>query len=418
MTGNISSWGPLNHHPVFSSSFSTQPYQALVNSFPGKGIIPTTPSIEECRTWCDRSITCMRDITGQLENRIKHFVTQLPTFCALEAKLDSMLPNFAFQIKIDNMIAYVEKKFAPLKEFNDWINSNGNEEWFKQVGTFLAKLPLRAARNVLNLLYQVVKALIYSATHPLKATLRAAEMLIQLTKELAKPEVWSKIGAGMIGASCGNAVITGNPLSAIGVGIGAALLIAGLSAASLKAAIEAKEGQKLDAVGEYLLSQIQQLPESALTGFFMGIIMGKIQSATHRVTSQQDAENYAKAFIKKHHLPKYSNVELDPSGKISISWNNYKAEDLFRYRPELEKSYYQHTNGYYHYATKARIDLTPDNSQLVAHYKGHYGYDIHKTSSVTRSSLEDLGLKGRHYPMPETSSVISAAGGAASLSEI
>jgi len=243
----------------------------------------------------------------------------------IDKKLEEKLPNFAFQNKIDEIGRYVQKKFSFLNSFNDWLNSNGHGTWCDKLATCLAKLPVRVARNIVNILYNIVKGCLYAAVHPLKSLNHLAKLLVMLCHELTKPETWSKMGAGMIGTSLGQGVITGNPLSIIGLGIGGAMVVGGITVGSLKAAIEAVEGNKLQSVNQHLLSQMQELPESFLTGFCMGLIMGGVQRAfvkKYIITDSQEAEKIAAKFVDDHNLRSCAYVTSDPStGNITLHWN-------------------------------------------------------------------------------------------------
>lgn len=243
----------------------------------------------------------------------------------LDEKLEKRFPNFAFQNKIDEISRYIQNKFSFLNRFNDWLNSNGHGEWHSQLATFLAKLPVRVARNILNLIYSIVKGCLYTAVHPLKSLNHLARLLVLLCHALTKPETWSKMGAGIIGAGLGQGLITGNPISIIGLGIGGAMVVGGITVGSLKAAIEAVRGNKLQAVSQHLLFQMQELPESFLTGFCMGLLMGGIQRAffskKYIVTDPKEAEKIAAKFVEDHNLRSCAYVTSDPSGKITLHWN-------------------------------------------------------------------------------------------------
>lgn len=251
----------------------------------------------------------------------------------IEIALDEEIPNFPIQEKIDKIGQFIEKKLDRLGIFNQWLDSNGHGKWYQQLATFLAKLPMRAVRNIVRLLYNIVKSALFAAVHPLKALNNLAKLLVNLIHELTKPATWSKIGAGIIGASLGHALVTGNPLSVIGLGVGAAMVIGGLSVGALKAAVQEEQGKRLQAVANAVWGQIKQLPEPALTGFVMGLITGGIERAIQKsalskpknytVSDPQEAQKYADQFIKDHNLPEYTHVELDPSGNIIIHWDRY-----------------------------------------------------------------------------------------------
>ncbi len=95
-------------------------------------------------------------IIGQrLKDRI---ITKLSVW---DQKLDSILPNFFFQKKLDEIGVIIRQKFEPLKKFNQWLDSNGHGQWCQKLATFLVKLPMQSVRNIIQLLYFAVKELIY-----------------------------------------------------------------------------------------------------------------------------------------------------------------------------------------------------------------------------------------------------------------
>ncbi|MBS0655329.1 MAG: hypothetical protein JSR46_06110 [Verrucomicrobia bacterium] len=198
---------------------------------------------------------------------------------AWEYALDEKIPNFPIQDKIDSFGRKLKEEFAPLTAFNTWLDSNGDGAFFEQLATFLVKLPARVVRNIVEVLYNIVHTAIYAAVHPLKALNQLAKLLVTLVYELTKPETWTMIGAGMVGAGAGQLAVTGNPLSAIGIGIGGALLIGGLSVGALQAALEAEEGKRGEAALKNLELQAKEIPEAMLTGFCMGLLIGAISKA-------------------------------------------------------------------------------------------------------------------------------------------
>ncbi len=87
-------------------------------------------------------------IIGQrLKDRI---ITKLSIW---DCKLDTILPNFFFQNKLDEIGRFIQQKFEPLKKFNQWLDSNGHGAWYQKLATFLVKLPMRSVRNIVQLLY-------------------------------------------------------------------------------------------------------------------------------------------------------------------------------------------------------------------------------------------------------------------------
>lgn len=266
--------------------------------------IPTQEHASPTKTWHERGIALLD---------------------ALEMTLDHHLPNSVFQNKIEAFGLAIEKKFAPLHRFNDWLNQNEMGTWYRRLALFLIKLPMRVARNIISLLYSIIKGALNAALHPLKAPIKLAKLLVRLVHELTKPETWSKMGAGMLAASMGQSFVTGNPISLIGIGIGAAMLIGGISVGVLKRALQAEKGHRFHAAVDQFLLQAKELPEAALTGFVFGLMMGGIQNAirqSYELQRVREAESLAKRMIEDLDLyfsaprPSWS---FDPStGKVVV----------------------------------------------------------------------------------------------------
>ena len=201
---------------------------------------------------------------------------------AADAYLDKKFPNMWIQRKIDGLGLYqtetaqvktdemiatnefaekVEKKFSRLQRFDAWVreNADSKENWYMQLATYLVKLPLRSAMNVLNLLYSVIETILYTAVHPIKSINRIMKMIVSLVNELGKPETWTKIGVGTIAMQLGQIAIFTNPISHMALAIGATLTIAGLSFGALKAAI-LNEGNELNAAKDNLFNQFKEIP--------------------------------------------------------------------------------------------------------------------------------------------------------------
>jgi hypothetical protein len=258
-----------------------------------------------------------------------------------------VLMHHSIQNKLDDLGRHIERMFAPLKKFNEWLNSNGLGSWYRQLATFLVKLPLRAVRNILQMLYQIVRGCCYFAVHPLKSIVQLAQLMVRLLAELTKPETWSKIAGGCLGASFGQALITGSPLSLVGIGIGAACLLGGLSIGALRAALLAQAGNRLQAAWTNFATQLKQLPEKVLTGFLMGIMIGAVQNAVRKaayrrtmkdwkVTSYEEAKRFVDEFIKAHNLPWYSSISLK-NGTIIIKWEGAALQKFEQAFPEFFK---------------------------------------------------------------------------------
>jgi hypothetical protein len=258
-------------------------------------------------------------------------IAQLKTY---QHRLDELIPNNIVQDHIDALGRTIKETFAPLAEFNRMLDSAVSGPWYKQLALFLVKLPIRSARNIVNLLYVVVKSALYAAVHPLKAVLKLAKFLVLLVNELSKPETWAKIGVGMISAGLAQSLVTGNAISLIGIAIGLAMAIGGITASCLKAALEAEEGERAEAIKDKLLATAQELAESALTGFCLGLIMGAIERAhqrihdTYRVSNVDEAKQYVDRLIKEHKLPPYDNLVVDRLGSIRVVWSKHHTETI------------------------------------------------------------------------------------------
>lgn len=292
-------------------------------SLPKSSLVPLPAPVHEpiipTKNWHERAITYLNGIDDKLNE----------------------IPNLPIQNKLDQIGSYIETKFASLTKFNDWIDSNGEGAWYKQLAIFLVKLPMRAVRNILKLLYNIIKGFVYACVHPLKALNNLAKMLVNLARELTKPETWSKLGIGMIGASLGSAAVTGNPLSVVGFGIGIAMLIGGLTVGSVKAALGAEQ-RKFEAVKNHLWEQGKELPEVFFTGFILGLIMGGIQKAgerseqaTFRVTDKNSAQAWSDRYVNRYDLPKPDSVRYVANNYVQMEWSKSKLVELFHKRPSL-----------------------------------------------------------------------------------
>lgn len=263
--------------------------------------------------------------------------------------LDQILPDLPAQKKVDEFIQLIDRRFEKLKPFNDWIDSNNSKHWIKNLAIFLVKLPLKAARNILKLLYNLVKAAIFAVNHPLKSLAKMAKYLVEIIYQLSEPESWSILGAGLIGFSGGQA-LTGNPLSVIGFIVGAALLLSGLSLGALKSALKAEEGNVKEEIFKNLSKQAKAALESASTGLIMGLILGAIQKTlydktvpNYRVTNIEEAQKFAEQFIKDNGLPPFDTVQIDPSGGIVIHWENgNNVSHLLKKFPEYAENTIQY----------------------------------------------------------------------------
>ncbi|MFI5343664.1 MAG: hypothetical protein ACHQUC_05525 [Chlamydiales bacterium] len=204
---------------------------------------------------------------------------------AWEVTLDKKMPNIFIQLKLDEMATYVRTRFAPLQKFKPWLDTQQeNGSWVSNMALFLVKLPLRVAHRILDMLYKMISTALYALVHPIKALNHLVKQLIELSYILTENETWSVIGAGLLGTSLGNTLMTGTPLATIGGVIGSVMLMGGLTHEAFHAILESKKGEEFQAVNECFVSKGRLLVESALTGFCLGLLMGKIQ---HILTNHQ-----------------------------------------------------------------------------------------------------------------------------------
>jgi hypothetical protein len=195
---------------------------------------------------------------------------------ACEASLDAKIPNWCLQNKIDKICSDLKQKLAPLAKWNAWLDQNGEGKWYVKMAIFLAKLPLRVARNFIDLLYKILKEIFYFLVHPLKSILRLSKLFVDLCYKMTRTETLSHVGNAVMGASIGYFALSGNLLTLIGVATGGAMLLVGLGMNTLKAAIHAEVGKRQAAAKEAFFNQGKQIPEMVLTGFVAGLLLGQI----------------------------------------------------------------------------------------------------------------------------------------------
>lgn len=240
--------------------------------------------------------------------------------------------------------------FSPLTHLNDWLNQdelNLIDEAWKAYAVFLVKLPLRAVRNIVQLLTLTVHALLYTMIHPAKAGIKLAIVLIQLIKALTQPETWTKMGAGMLGATLGQAAI-GNSLAPIGLIVGATLLGVGLCGGVVQTLVKQRQNSLAADLKAMLSQHLKQLPEAFLTGFLMGLIFGAITKARNTIEQQHykdhldTIEKNKLAYAQQnspagghttHDLPSGNTVVKDVNTVISdvqvhgdtVTWTSYQT---------------------------------------------------------------------------------------------
>ena len=257
------------------------------------------------------------------------------------------MPNFVVQQKIDKLSQDIKEKFSGLKKLNKQLRDNGTGDWYVRLATFLWKLPLRAAQNIINQLYNIVSGILYGLVHPLKGLNNLAKQIVLLIQSLAQPETWSRIGASMLGSGIGQSLVLANPVSISAMIIGSALLVVGLSAGALKAAIYEEGNGVENALGNFT-KQMEQILEFFLSGLYMGCIIGavhKVIDQAHKVHEAQEAQkaqdaqnayyqkitmeiriyqakSLADQFVRNYHLPTYDSVSFNDQGTIIVHWND------------------------------------------------------------------------------------------------
>lgn len=261
----------------------------------------------------------------------------------MEHSLDRLLPPFFFQKKIDQIAGYIETKFAPLYYFNRWLECNGEGAWYSKLATFLYKLPMRVIRNFIVLLYQAVRAILQTTLHPLKAVVKLAKLLVKLVQQITHPDVWSKIGASIVGASLGQSCMAGGPISLIGALIGNAMILSGVSLSALKASLRATRGEGWKEARNALFYQLEQLPEAMLTGFSMGLLLGSIQrhiNAKAKNMYDEAIKNGVNEKLAEYGLPPSSDVTLDASRAVVVKW---PIEEISVHKRWYMQSFYDTT---------------------------------------------------------------------------
>jgi hypothetical protein len=264
----------------------------------------------------------------------------------LNIKLEEKMPNNLLQRELDKFGEKIENLLSKAQPFVRWIEHNDYQNWYTQLALFLIKLPIRSIKNILTMTYGLIKSVVYSFAHPLKALNHGAQFLIRFIMMLSKPEFYTKMGAGILGATLGNAAVFGalGVPGLVGVGIGGALLFGGIVSGAIKTAIQAED--KKSELKLYFWELLKVVPESFLTGFIMGAIIGAIQKATaevpapvKQISGPADAETMKqwmmREYIVKHHLPPPDKVSVwvpaDPTQTattVTFTWNKETLANL------------------------------------------------------------------------------------------
>lgn len=296
---------------------------------------PAPPSIPENITPAAQNVTPSfswhQKAINKLDEWDKSYVSKIPHL--LGKKIAGKIDNTA-----EGVISFYKEGF---RDFNAWLDEKEFKETynnaFKELTVFLIKLPLRVMRNIINMIFSILKAAVFSAMHPARAAIKLTKLIINLLNELTKPAVWTKMGAGMVGASLGQAAV-GNPLSPLGIIIGLALMCGGLAAGAIKEAIKNKE-DKLQHIKRELVDQLRAIPESFLTGFLIGLIFGAVQADQRDVNKLDnhvrsmargneaiyEPKKFALEYCKEHNLRFHGLkwVEVQTDGPIVVKFTSY-----------------------------------------------------------------------------------------------
>lgn len=209
--------------------------------------------------------------------------------------IDNYNPLRPLQLKVDkfvleNITPYLPKnkkdlENAPLESLNicDKINKfldeeHTNETKLVQAVFFTTLLIPKVLRNIVGLVYNTLKLICEFCVHPLDTIASCILFLSRAILALKDPKLFSSAGAGVIGLAIGQGIIT--PQSIIAYIVGASLIGVGFLYGAIKAAVNAEEGGRWEAVIKELEDQIKDLPESFLTGLLMGVTLGAIEIAS------------------------------------------------------------------------------------------------------------------------------------------
>lgn len=174
--------------------------------------------------------------------------------------------------------AFTSRIVEPLSQWNEeWLEKPIEGSLPFKVIVILVKAPVCAVRNMAMLVYSIVKNILHAMVHPIDALFDFGIFLIDVVHTYAQIENASKTGAAMLGASVGQALIMGNPVSVIAASLGAFVLVLGLSLGPLRAAVLAEEGYRAKAARDNFIEQVEKLPEMFLTGLLMGVFLGGIE---------------------------------------------------------------------------------------------------------------------------------------------
>lgn len=335
-------------------------------------------------------------------------VSYLDTY---EKRLDVLMPNFFVQDKLDSVGLFIKELFSPLSQFSQWLDDNGQGEWYQQLAVSLRNLPVKAVRNIIRMLYSIIKEILYTLVHPLKSLSHLTKTMVLLANELTKSETWTKIGVGSLGGCLGQALMVGNPVLLIALGIGGALTLTGLTATLIKTLVQAEEGKRVNAAQQVFLSSALDLPEALFTGICMGLITGGVQrvmkrlnaaqAKPFRISTNEEAYKAADRIIKKYRLPAHDGIEFNSNGDLIINWNKYSVQSMnFKRYPKVGRDTIQ--------CLSAKLIIKPDAEELVVRYVGATADYEYISYWNDYPPVHQLGIWDSLYPLEPTAIAVNA----------
>lgn len=301
-------------------------------------------------------------------------------FDELNATLDGKINNFYVQEKLDEFGRSIEDSFEGLRtKCRNWIEGDKDAAWYKALAGFLIKLPLRVVGNVLGLLFDILKTVLYFGVHPIKGIGNTFKILSIIIIEICTPENWAKIGTGMIGASFGHALVAGNPFTIVGWGIGATLAVAGVTISMFRAAYYAPTGQLGDSLRDALILQLKMTSESALLGFGLGCAVAGIEYALSEAQTAPasvydlsppvagDEVISSEGFVSRYNLPKYSSTAVVDGGGVVMKWVGTPA-DPFPFRAVSGKLFSADDLIAFKTANELTIEVLPGSNQWIVQF--------------------------------------------------
>ena len=352
---------------------------------PGK--VPGKPSVSGSDT------STIRKTEGEVKKSKDWRERGVGFFANWEKKLDEKIPDFKLQKILDEFGKELENVIIP-KNFNKWLDQPFKGKWYKQLWPYLLKLPFKAVRNILRIIYNVFKGISYGFVHPLKAFTKFGAFLVNFTYALTQPDTYSKIGTGMIGAALGHALVTGNPFSITGIAIGGGILVFGLAFGGIKSLVTAEKGKKLEDLKEQLWKQVKAIPESLLTGFLVGVLIGGIQRAIQEIKAstrttkygieRPEIDDHIHEYLEKNDFPDPTYTQYNPdTGEYVLV---YKGDEL----AELLKT---EQAGLYRFKPNSDIGLlklSPEGAKLAIGEGGVYMETTNLNPLVGKLTLSDF----------------------------